>query len=58
MRASYPDVFPISLSRKSEGDMVNDEPRDDDLSFSFAAITLQQRKQSSYIRVNVLFMNE
>lgn len=43
--ASYPDVRPISLSKKSEGDMSWD-PLGPDLTSSFAKATLGNRRRN------------
>lgn len=45
IRASYPDVFPISLSRKSEGDMVNEKvPLPDALESASLLSTILERR--------------
>lgn len=52
IRASYPDVRPISLSRKSEGDIADEGSRPDILSYSCPAVILRHGAASESIIIH------
>lgn len=54
IRASYPDVRPMSESRKSDGDMLEDDLE----SCSLASTTLEQTHTHTYTYIQSLYQTE